>query len=428
MLFAFTTLGCKLNFAESSALAKALVARGHMRAQRGEQADICIINTCSVTDAADHKDRQMIHRIRRQNPNAILIVTGCYAQLKPGEIAHIEGVDYVLGQEEKFHLEEFIDQLEISVSRNNDIPKIQTVPIREVDDFHFAYSKDDRTRCFLKVQDGCNYFCSYCTIPLARGKSRNPSIASLVKQAQEALEGGAKEIILSGVNIGDFGRSTGETFIDLLKALDQLSIINHQSSIADYRIRISSCEPNLLSDEIIDFVAHSRHFAPHFHIPLQSGSNTVLKIMGRRYTRELFAERVAHIKSVMPNAFIGVDCMVGVRGETAECWAEYIDFIESLPVSQLHVFTYSERANTRMLEMDLEIVPQRERERRSKELHAISTRKTEAFYAAHKGETATVLWESAKKDGLMFGFTENYIKLSRPYDKSRVNTFEQVTI
>lgn len=428
MLFAFTTLGCKLNFAESSALAKALVARGHTRAQRGEQADICIINTCSVTDAADHKDRQMIHRIRRQNPNAILIVTGCYAQLKPGEIAHIEGVDYVLGQEEKFHLEEFIDQLEISVSRNNDIPKIQTVPIREVDDFHFAYSKDDRTRCFLKVQDGCNYFCSYCTIPLARGKSRNPSIASLVKQAQEAIDGGAKEIILSGVNIGDFGRSTGETFIDLLKALDQLSIINHQSSIADYRIRISSCEPNLLSDEIIDFVAHSRHFAPHFHIPLQSGSNTVLKIMGRRYTRELFAERVAHIKSVMPNAFIGVDCMVGVRGETAECWAEYIDFIESLPVSQLHVFTYSERANTRMLEMDLEIVPQRERERRSKELHAISARKTEAFYAAHKGETATVLWESAKKDGLMFGFTENYIKLSCPYDKSRVNTFEQVTI
>ena len=429
MLFAFTTLGCKLNFAESSALAKALIARGHTRAQRGEQADICIINTCSVTDAADHKDRQMIHRIRRQNPNAILIVTGCYAQLKPGEIAHIEGVDYVLGQEEKFHLEEFIDQLEISVSRNNDIPKIQTVPIREVDDFHFAYSKDDRTRCFLKVQDGCNYFCSYCTIPLARGKSRNPSIASLVKQAQEAIEGGAKEIILSGVNIGDFGRSTGETFIDLLRALDNLTPYTvHHTPIADYRIRISSCEPNLLSDEIIDFVANSLHFAPHFHIPLQSGSNTVLKIMGRRYTRELFAERVAHIKSVMPNAFIGVDCMVGVRGETAECWREYVDFIESLPVSQLHVFTYSERANTRMLEMDLEVVPQRERERRSKELHAISERKTEAFYAEHKGETATVLWESAKKDGLMFGFTENYIKLSRPYDKSRVNTFEQVTI
>ena len=424
MLFAFTTLGCKLNFAESSALAKALVARGHQRAKSGEQADICIINTCSVTDAADHKDRQMIHRIRRQNPDAILVVTGCYAQLQPTEIAHIDGVDFVLGQEEKFHLEEFIEKIEISRSRDTEIPKVQTVPIREVDDFHFAYSKDDRTRCFLKVQDGCNYFCSYCTIPLARGKSRNPSIASLVQQAQEALAGGAKEIILSGVNIGDFGRSTGEKFLDLLEALETLETLE----TLDYRIRISSCEPNLLSDEIIDFVANSRHFAPHFHIPLQSGSNTVLKIMGRRYTRELFAERVAHIKSVMPNAFIGVDCMVGVRGETEACWQEYVDFIESLPVSQLHVFTYSERANTRMLEMDLEVVPQRERERRSKQLHAISARKTEAFYAAHKGDTATVLWESAKKDGLMFGFTENYIKLSRPYDKSRVNTFEQVTI
>lgn len=429
MLFAFTTLGCKLNFAESSSLAKTLVARGHTRAKNGEQADLCILNTCSVTDMADHKDRQMIHRIRRQNPDAILVVTGCYAQLKPDEIAHIDGVDYVLGQEEKFHLDEFVENLETAHrNRSEKEGEILTCPIREVDDFHFAYSKDDRTRCFLKVQDGCNYFCSYCTIPLARGKSRNPSIASLVAQAREAVEGGAKEIILSGVNIGDFGRSTGETFIDLLRALDQLSIINHQSSIADYRIRISSCEPNLLSDEIIDFVANSRHFTPHFHIPLQSGSNTVLKIMGRRYTRELFAERVAHIKSVMPHAFIGVDCMVGVRGESAECWEEYVDFIESLPVSQLHVFTYSERANTRMLEMDLEVVPQRERERRSKQLHAISARKTEEFYAAHKGRKATVLWESAKKDGLMFGFTENYIKIGRPYDKARVNTFEQVII
>ena len=421
MTVCFTTLGCKLNFAESSALGKALLERGHTRAREGEQADICVINTCSVTDAADHKDRQIIHRIRRQHPDAILIVTGCYAQLKPDEIAHIEGVDYVLGQNEKFNLPQFIEELENHKSQiTNHKSKIYLSPIREIDDFHGAYSQGDRTRCFIKVQDGCNYFCSYCTIPLARGKSRNPSIESIVAQAQQALEGGAKELILSGVNIGDFGRSTGEHFIDLLKALDGIQ--------GDFRIRISSCEPNLLTDEIIEFVAHSRHFAPHFHIPLQSGSNTVLKIMGRRYTRELFAERVAHIKSVMPNAFIGVDCMVGVRGETAECWAEYIDFIESLPVSQLHVFTYSERANTRMLEMDLEIVPQRERERRSKELHAISARKTEAFYAAHKGETATVLWESAKKDGLMFGFTENYIKLSRPYDKSRVNTFEQVTI
>jgi threonylcarbamoyladenosine tRNA methylthiotransferase MtaB len=421
MTISFTTLGCKLNFAESSALGKALLDRGHSRAKQGEPADICIINTCSVTDAADHKDRQMIHRIRRQNPDAILIVTGCYAQLKPGEIAQIEGVDYVLGQDEKFHLQEFIEKLENHPSPITHHPSpIFISPIREVEDFHGAYSKDDRTRCFLKVQDGCNYFCSYCTIPLARGKSRNPSIASLVEQARQALDGGAKEIILSGVNIGDFGRSTNEHFIDLVKALDELK--------GDYRVRISSCEPNLLSDEIIDFVAGSAHFAPHFHIPLQSGSNTVLKIMGRRYTRELFAERVAHIKAVMPNAFIGVDCMVGVRGETAECWADYIEFIESLPVSQLHVFTYSERANTRMLEMDLYVVPQKERERRSKQLHAISARKTAAFYKEHEGDDALVLWESSKKDGLMFGFTENYIKVSCPYDRAKVNTFERIRV
>ena len=420
MKIAFTTLGCKLNFAESSALGKALIERGHTKAKQGEEADICIINTCTVTDAADHKDRQMIHRIRRQNPNAILIVTGCYAQLKPGEIAQIEGVDYVLGQDEKFRLAEFIEQLEKSRRRDVETSRVITSAIREVEDFHGAYSKDDRTRCFLKVQDGCNYFCSYCTIPLARGKSRNPSIASLVAQAQEALNGGAKEIILSGVNIGDFGRSTGEHFIDLLRALDALD--------GDYRIRISSCEPNLLSDEIIDFVAGSTHFAPHFHIPLQSGSNAVLKIMGRRYTRELFAERVAHIKSVMPHAFIGVDCMVGVRGETAACWADYVDFIEQLPISQLHVFTYSERANTRMLEMDLYVVPQKERERRSKQLHAISAQKTEAFYKEHEGYQALVLWESSKKDGLMYGFTENYIKVSCPYDRAKVNTFERITV
>ena len=418
----FTTLGCKLNFAESSALGKALLERGHTRAKQGEEADICIINTCTVTDAADHKDRQMIHRIRRQHPHAVLIVTGCYAQLKPQEIAHIEGVDYVLGQDEKFSLPDFVEHLEGQVANGE---HIFISPIREVEDFHAAYSKDDRTRCFIKVQDGCNYFCSYCTIPLARGKSRNPSIDTLVQQAEEALKGGAKELILSGVNIGDFGRSTNEHFIDLLRAFDALD--------GDFRIRISSCEPNLLSDEIIDFVAHSRHFAPHFHIPLQSGSNTVLKIMGRRYTRELFAERVAHIKRIMPHAFIGVDCMVGVRGETDTCWEEYVAFIESLPVSQLHVFTYSERANTRMLEMDLYVVPQKERERRSKQLHEISARKTDAFYREHAGYETTVLWESSQKttaDGqkLMFGFTDNYIKVSCPYERAKVNTFERITV
>ena len=428
MKIAFTTLGCKLNFAESSALGKALIERGHVRAARGDEADICIINTCSVTDAADHKARQMIHRIHREHPHAILIVTGCYAQLKPDEIAHIEGVDYVLGQNEKFQIPEFIDRLESKVESTK--MHVYTSPIREIDDFYGAYSKDDRTRCFLKVQDGCNYFCSYCTIPLARGKSRNPSIATIVEQAQAAIQGGAKEIILSGVNIGDFGRSTGEKFIDLLERLDALDALEALDELErrDYRIRISSCEPNLLSDEIIDFVAQSKHFAPHFHIPLQSGSNTVLKIMGRRYTRELFAERVAHIKSVMPHAFIGVDCMVGVRGETEECWAEYVDFIESLPVSQLHVFTYSERANTRMLEMDLTVVPQKERERRSKQLHEISARKTEQFYREHQGYEAVVLWESTKKDGMMYGFTENYIKVSCPYDKAKTNTFERIIV
>ncbi len=430
MKISFTTLGCKLNFAESSALGKTLIARGHTRAEKGEEADICVINTCSVTDAADHKDRQMIHRIRRQNPHAILIVTGCYAQLKPGEIAKIEGVDFVLGQDEKFRLEEFVEEIESRKSKvESRKTEVFTSPIREVETFHGAYSKDDRTRCFLKVQDGCNYFCSYCTIPLARGKSRNPSIETIVQQAQEAIDGGAKEIILSGVNIGDFGRSTGERFIDLLRALDEMQVSGVESQDSKFRIRISSCEPNLLSDEIIDFVATSKHFAPHFHIPLQSGSNEVLKIMGRRYTREVFAERVNHIKTVMPHAFIGVDCMVGVQGETDEYWEDYKAFINSLPVSQLHVFTYSERANTRMLEMNLYIVPQKERERRSKELHELSARKTAAFYAEHEGYEATVLWEGGKGESpLMYGWTENYLRVSCPYDEAKVNTFERITV
>ena len=437
MKISFTTLGCKLNFAESSALGKTLIARGHTRAEKGEEADICVINTCSVTDAADHKDRQMIHRIRRQNPHAILIVTGCYAQLKPGEIAQIEGVDYVLGQDEKFRLEEFVEEIESRKSKvESRKTEVFTSPIREVEAFHGAYSKDDRTRCFLKVQDGCNYFCSYCTIPLARGKSRNPSIETIVQQAQEAIVGGAKEIILSGVNIGDFGRSTGERFIDLLRALDRMQESGVGSQESGFRIRITSGEPNLLSDEIIDFVATSKHFAPHFHIPLQSGSNEVLKIMGRRYTREIFAERVNHIKTIMPHAFIGVDCMVGVRGETDEYWEDYKTFINSLPVSQLHVFTYSERANTRMLEMDLYIVPQKERERRSKELHELSARKTAAFYTEHEGYEATVLWEGGRVESrkskvespLMYGWTENYIRVSCPYDEAKVNTFERITV
>ena len=390
MKFKIVTLGCKLNFAESSALGKVLCNKGHVRAKAGEEADLVIVNTCSVTDTADHKDRQAIHRVKRENPHARVIVTGCYARLKPQEIAEMVEVDRVI--------------------------------LKREDIFTPAYSRDDRTRCFLKVQDGCNYFCTYCTIPMARGRSRNPKIAFVVEQAQKALQEGAKEIILTGVNIGDFGRSTAETFYDLLRALDQLT------ASEDYRIRISSCEPNLLSDEIIEFVAHSKHFAPHFHIPLQSGSNEVLKIMHRHYTRELFAERIAHIKKLMPHAFIGVDCMVGVRGEKKEYFDDYVAFVESLDVSQLHVFTYSERANTRMLTMDLEIIPKAERERRSKILHAISNRKLKAFYQSQQGREAVVLWESKNDKGMMHGFTENYVKVSCPYDKAKINTFERITV
>ncbi len=455
MTIRFVTLGCKLNFAESSAIGKTLLERGHVRARANEEADVCVVNTCSVTDVADHKGRQAIHKIRRENPNAVLIVTGCYAQLKPQEISNIEGVDYVLGQDAKFKIPELVEQIErereriASLSNDNEggtpviiddasrvvpqasspkqsiVPPEFTTDIRAVDDFHGAYSKDDRTRCFLKVQDGCNYFCTYCTIPLARGKSRNPSIAEVVKAAQQAIDEGAKEIVLTGVNIGDFGRSTGERFIDLLRSLDELQA---REEGVGYRVRISSCEPNLLSDEVIDFVAQSKHFAPHFHIPLQSGSNEVLRIMHRRYTRELFEERVTHIRQVMPNAFIGVDCMVGVRGETAEYFADYVAFIERLPVSQLHVFTYSERANTRMLEMDLEVVHTAERHRRSKVLHAISEQKLADFYALHKGEKAVVLWESKREGDKMSGFTENYIRVTTPYDKKKVNTFEEIVL
>ena len=427
MKIRFVTLGCKLNFAESSALGKELLLRGHQRATLNEVPDVCVVNTCSVTDAADHKDRQAINQLHRKYPNATIVVTGCYAQLQPEQISQIDGVDYVLGQNEKYDIPQLIEEIEKHASiastqepHTNLQDKIRVAAIREVDDFHGVHSADDRTRCFIKVQDGCNYFCTYCTIPYARGKSRNPKIAEVVQDAQTALNQGAKELIITGVNIGDFGRSTGEQFIDLLRAFDQLD--------GDYRVRISSCEPNLLTDEIIDFVANSKHFAPHFHIPLQSGSNEVLAIMKRRYTRELFAERVQHIRKVMPHAFIGVDCMVGVRGETEACWEDYLTFIQGLDVSQLHVFTYSERANTRMLELDLYVVPKAERQRRSKILHAVSEEKTSTFYAQHAGRTAVVLWESKKEGDQMSGFTDNYIKVYGPYKKEKINTFEEIVL
>ena len=445
----FVTLGCKLNFAESSALGKELLLRGHQRASLQEVPDVCVVNTCSVTDTADHKDRQTINQLHRKYPNAIIIVTGCYAQLQPEQVSQIEGVDYVLGQNEKYEITQLVDKIErlrdsledaslqdAASGYSLEAQKIRVANIREVDEFHGVHSADDRTRCFIKVQDGCNYFCSYCTIPYARGKSRNPKISEVVADAKQALEQGAKELIITGVNIGDFGRSTGESFIDLLRALDSLEDgatptgrpTGYCLEASNYRIRISSCEPNLLTDEIIDFVAKSKHFAPHFHIPLQSGSNEVLKIMERRYTRELFADRVRHIKEVMPDAFIGVDCMVGVRGETQEYWEDYLAFIKELDVSQLHVFTYSERANTRMLEMDLCVVPQAERKRRSKILHAVSEEKTKAFYEKHAGRKAIVLWESKKEGEQMAGFTDNYIKVYGPYNKAKVNTFEAIII
>ena len=441
MKIRFVTLGCKLNFAESSALGRELLARGHQKASQSEVPDVCVVNTCSVTDAADHKDRQAINQLHRKYPHAIIIVTGCYAQLQPDQVSKIEGVDYVLGQNEKYSITQLVDEL--CDSLEDGVPptgrptgysleaqKIRVGAIREVEEFHGVHSGDDRTRCFIKVQDGCNYFCSYCTIPYARGKSRNPWISEVVEDAKKALQDGAKELILTGVNIGDFGRSTGESFIELLRALDELGdeAMRQEARGMDYRIRISSCEPNLLTDEIIDFVAQSKHFAPHFHIPLQSGSNEVLKIMGRRYTRELFAERVRHIKEVMPHAFIGVDCMVGVRGETEAYWEDYLAFIKQLDVSQLHVFTYSERANTRMLEMDLYVVPKAERQRRSKILHEVSEEKTKAFYAQHAGRKAVVLWESKKEGDQMAGFTDNYIKVYGPYNKAKVNSFERVEI
>ena len=439
MKIRFVTLGCKLNFAESSALGRSLLASGHTRAEDGETADICILNTCTVTDAADHKCRQALSRLRRENPSAVIVATGCYAQLTAERIAgkeHPKGwdeADYIVGNDEKFDISQLIEQISKRVAER---PVVLATPIREVDTFHGALSfshvdsedeeqhttiadRSQRTRCFLKVQDGCNYFCTYCTIPYARGKSRNPFIADLVAEAQKAICDGAKEIVLTGVNIADFGRSTGETFLQLLQALDNLE--------GEYRLRIGSCEPNLLTTEIIDFVADSRHIAPHFHIPLQSGSNEVLQIMKRHYTRELFAERVAYIRKRLPYAFIGVDCMVGVRGETEERFNDYLSFVQELDVSQLHVFTYSERARTRMLEMDLPIVPPAERKRRSDILHSLSEQKTRAFYAANNNRELIVLWESRKAKGQMAGFTENYIRVTAAYEPDKVNTFQKIT-
>lgn len=422
------TLGCKLNFSETSSLAQALREAGHQTVGKGEEADVCILNTCSVTDVADQKGRQAIRRLHREHPGVLLIVTGCYAQLQPEQVASIEGVNYVVGANDKEQIISLIEDYKNNRAnwsyKPNRLCTDLAAPAGRLSEagkaFHPSCSKEDRTRCFLKVQDGCDYFCTYCTIPMARGTSRNAPVADTVALAQKAIDEGAKEIVLTGVNIGDFGKSTGETFADLVRALDNVR--------GEVRYRISSCEPNLLSDDIIDFVAQSRHFAPHFHIPLQSGSNEVLQIMHRRYSRELFVERVARIHSRMPSAFIGVDCMVGVRGETPEMFRDYVHFLEKLEVSQLHVFPYSERANTRMVEMDLPIVPKDEQHRRVDVLLRLSEDKLKAFYLKHRGTQATVLWEGACKGRQMAGWTENYIRITAPYNEKKINTFEKLWI
>ncbi|MFV0471331.1 MAG: tRNA (N(6)-L-threonylcarbamoyladenosine(37)-C(2))-methylthiotransferase MtaB [Paludibacteraceae bacterium] len=408
---AYHTLGCKLNFAETSHIGRQLTDEGFSKARPGEKADVCIINTCSVTDAADHKSRQAINRLRRQHPDAKIIVTGCYAQLKPEEISKIEGVDLVLGSNEKFDIPHFLKISDNSSVYREDILKTKV--------FRPSYSQDDRTRYFLKVQDGCDYHCTYCTIPLARGHSRSGSIAETVEMAKKIIDAGGKEIVLTGVNTGDFGKHSGETFLNLVRALDGIS--------EGIRYRISSIEPNLITNEIIGIVAQSKCFMPHFHIPLQSGANEILSLMKRRYTVELFADKLSTIKSVMPDAFIGIDTIVGVRGETEALFEKGYEFIRSLNFSQLHVFTYSERTDTKMLEIAHIVAPE-ERKKRSETLHRLSDEKTKAFYQSQIGRHTRVLWEAKKDGNAMQGFSENYIRLQRPFDKDMINKIEEVTI
>jgi len=405
----YFTLGCKLNFAETSTIARQLADAGVRKAKKGEVADICIINTCSVTEVADHKCRQAIHKLVRQHPGACVVVTGCYAQLKPEEVAAIPGVSFVLSQNEKGMVVEKVVEKVIShpsdkanTSSEHSVPSLIGRAGGESAPFVPSCSRGDRTRYFLKVQDGCNYFCTYCTIPFARGRSRNGSIASLVEQAQQAAAEGGKEIVITGVNIGDFGRTTGESFLDLLRALDKVGGIE--------RYRISSIEPNLLTDEVLQFCAESRAFMPHFHIPLQSGSDEVLRLMHRRYDTALFASKVERVRELMPDAFIGVDVIVGTRGETAALFDEAERFIASLPISQLHVFSYSERPGTAALRIPHSVRPE-EKHERSQRLLTISDQKLHAFYEHYIGTTRPVLLEHARTPGIFNGFTDNYIKV-----------------
>lgn len=418
---AFHTLGCKLNFAETSTIARQLTGAGYQKVSFDEPANVYIINTCSVTENADRECKFHVKRAMKANPDGLVVILGCYAQLKPEEISAITGVDLVLGAKEKFNILSYLDDLEKSDSHGI----IHSCEIDEADFFIGSYSIGDRTRAFLKVQDGCDYKCTYCTIPLARGISRSDTIESVVKNATEISQKGIKEIVLTGVNIGDYGKGEfgnkkhEHTFLDLISELDLVDGIE--------RIRISSIEPNLLKNESIELVAKSKRFVPHFHIPLQSGSDDLLKKMKRRYMTGLYADRVAKIREVMPDSCIGVDVIVGFPGETEEKFLETYNFLNELPISYLHVFTYSERENTEAVEMD-GVIPIPERKRRNKMLRILSEKKKMAFYQTQLGKTLPVLWEHENKNGLMFGFTENYVRVQKPFDLNSVNEIENLKL
>lgn len=410
----FHTLGCKLNFAETSTIGKILSERGIRRALSGEIPDMCVINTCSVTELADKKCRQTIRRIINKYPAALIIVTGCYAQLKSDEIAKIDGVDIILGSEQKLEISAYIDAWLKEHKQT-----IVITPSKDIRQFSPSCSKGDRTRYFLKIQDGCDYYCSYCTIPIARGRSRSGKIADLIAQAQQVADQGGKEIVLTGVNIGDFGKGTGETFLDLIKKLDSVDGIE--------RYRISSIEPNLLTDEIIEWVASSKRFMPHFHIPLQSGSDTVLKLMRRHYDTALFESKIKKIREIIPDAFIGVDLIVGSRGETDKYFEESYNFCKSLDISRLHVFTYSERPGTMALRIEHSVSPQVKNERTHRMLE-LSQQKLLSFSKRYINTERKVLFEQPQKNKAMHGFTDNYLKIETSYDKAMVNKIGKVIL
>lgn len=411
---AYYTLGCKLNFAETSTIGRALLAQGIRSVRPQEEADICVINTCSVTELADKKCRTMIRKAAREHPGAFVIVTGCYAQLSPEEVADIEGVDLVIGAEKKLDLAEYLD-LSVSKPSSTSIIHSRTKDIRS---FRLSSSSDERTRHFLKVQDGCDYHCTYCTIPKARGRSRSGSVSEIVAEAERIASVGGREIVLTGVNIGDFGRGRGEDFFDLIRALDEVEGIE--------RFRIGSIEPNLLSEKIIEYCARSRRIAPHFHIPLQSGSDEVLRLMKRRYDTELFRSRVSLIQELLPQAFIGIDVIVGTRGEEARYFEDCYRFLESIPFSQLHVFSYSEREGTAALSIDHVVSPQ-DKHRRSQRLMQLSEERLKAFYRTNLGRELTVIWEHGNYNGLMMGHSENYIRVAQPYDEEAIGTTTRLT-